>query len=337
MDVSFGEDAKSIFASLHNYTDSPKDWMDIIVKCLDLIEPDKAKEQQIEAIQTSYRDFASTYPSYYGYKQSILYHIVKVYIRLNNIEKAQEYINEYLYNSIAKIAKKKPKLEDNYFSFRCFSEYSLLDIEKETISLTHPREFNDPLDTYLSLWLNKSIESSTDLYDTEFFTLLKKSAEHIKLRCFIGSEQGDISNMPILMWSHYADSHKGFCVQYKFQKEFFEKYSTPSCSLLLLKDIIYKDSISIPDTLNIEEALFTKSTDWKYENETRLVHYNTKECKLFPTICCKDCIKAIYLGVRVTEENRRKVEISIGDKNIQLYQMQIDENNLTKLKSVRIG
>ena len=77
MDVSSGEDAKSIFASLHDRADSPKDWMNIIIKCLDLIEPNKVTEQ-IEEIQKSYSDFASTYPSYCIFR-SIPVHIPVAY------------------------------------------------------------------------------------------------------------------------------------------------------------------------------------------------------------------------------------------------------------------
>ena len=88
---------------------------------------------------------------------------------------------------------------------------------------------------------------------------------------------------------------------------------------------------------SMKNALFTKSYFWNYENEMRLCSYNVKDNNEYPELECKGAIKAIYLGVKCSDENRRRVEKAIGDKDIPLYRMEVDEELLTKLKKVQIG
>lgn len=76
-----------------------------------------------------------------------------------------------------------------------------------------------------------------------------------------------------LMWSHYADSHYGFCIEFK--KEFMMphkiKYQELIPSVYLI-DII-KDYFSISDchktTTDISNCLETKLNYWSYEEEYR--------------------------------------------------------------------
>lgn len=72
------------------------------------------------------------------------------------------------------------------------------------------------------------------------------------------------------MWSHYADKHKGICLKYDMYKD--EKFFT-----IPLK-VDYPDNYPIFDFLKIRETnqliqffLGTKSKDWKYENEIRII------------------------------------------------------------------
>ena len=315
-----------------------KEWSQLIIKCCELLDMSSSQDQ-IKNILDLYNEFTNKHPRHYGYKQKVAYHISKELLRVHKDNLAATYINDYLYNAIAKEAKlQDPQIYNNeYFSFRSFSQYALLDIENESISFAHPREFNDPLDTYFNLWLNSKIRLSKEQSDIDFFSFLKKTAEHIKLRCLIHNQNSEFNKLPLLMWSHYADCHKGFCVKYKFSEEFFKCDSNTKSPLLMLKDVDYVEFLKIQDSLDIKKALFTKSKDWRYENETRLLYYDINDIQTFPTISFKGCIQAIYLGLRVTEENRRRMEVAIGDKNIPLYQMQIDDTDLTNLKLIRIG
>jgi hypothetical protein len=69
-----------------------------------------------------------------------------------------------------------------------------------------------------------------------------------------------------LMWSHYAGSHRGVCLEFSVQNTLF-------CGALQVE---YLDHYTEFDLSNDDEdaslkPLLTKSKDWRYENEFRLV------------------------------------------------------------------
>ena len=163
--------------------------------------------------------------------------------------------------------------------------------------------------------------------------VLDTMRDRVILSCF-GSTYDSV-----LMWSHYADSHKGFCVRYEFEENLFDTTVHPKKDKLLFVDKIrYSETIDIGDEPSIRMALLEKSNFWKYEKEMRLVSFDCSgDDEDFPTIMCKGMAKAIYLGAKCTDANRRLMEKAIGDKNIPLYQMSVDENKLTRFKKTLIG
>lgn len=69
-----------------------------------------------------------------------------------------------------------------------------------------------------------------------------------------------------LMWSHYARSHRGVCLQFSVQNALF-------CGALPVEYVDHYPEFNLAD--NDEDAslrpLLTKSEDWSYEKEFRLV------------------------------------------------------------------
>ena len=130
------------------------------------------------------------------------------------------------------------------------------------------------------------------------------------------------------MWSHYADSHKGFCVEYDF--------STPSddvLSILPLPVLYSTERPLIPwgpalekTPENTEAAckrlllgLITKDSEWSYENEWRIFINKDKSSDLkMPQISC------VYLGASISDEDREKILKIARAKQIPVKQMKID-------------
>lgn len=86
-----------------------------------------------------------------------------------------------------------------------------------------------------------------------------------------------------LMWSHYANKHTGYVVQYKLGQMTFADLKDPP---IFTKDIEYTarlTNICLSEVLltphkALERLVGTKSTHWAYENEIRLIspcHKNT--------------------------------------------------------------
>lgn len=101
-------------------------------------------------------------------------------------------------------------------------------------------------------------------------------------------------NNDILMWSHYADSHKGVCIGFDPEKmaafpPFRIKYSELRPSINLRTD----NGIPI-----IEKGLLTKSDHWQYEREWRLIERKFTG----PFDIPRDCIKYVVFGARITTD-----------------------------------
>ena len=105
----------------------------------------------------------------------------------------------------------------------------------------------------------------------------------------------------ILMWAHYADGHRGFCLKFanepsdafgtnwKPNDPDFRSYRHP---LILPIDVKYSDKYPIINPLSNDHAddwemvtkgFFTKATQWKYEKEWRLLDDNGPGPHQFPS------------------------------------------------------
>lgn len=304
----------------------------------------EGSKQALDLISQSYSELDRVYPQLFQEKSVLLKTECTTYLQENDFDGAHKAMERYLYNALAQVHYSAFNAKMPYYSFRGFSSYALKDIENETVCLAHPRQFNDPLDTILVFWLDEEIKKNVGGTELLYRILMKKVAEHIKIRCLIAGKKEDGSDIPVedlnvLMWAHYADSHKGFCIKYEFTEDWFDRNKyVNSDKIILIDRIKYVESIKIEDEPSITMALLEKSHFWKDENEMRLISFDfSGDDKDFPTIECKGAAKAIYLGAKCSDTNRRRIEKAIGDKNIPLYQMSVDETTLTRFKKTLIG
>lgn len=332
----------TFFKCIHEDVEG-KEWAESICKVADLTKNIKAANDSISFLEEAYNAFKEPYHRLFSFRAEILKKLCLMCIENGDKAKSMDYARKFMYCLLATVAKEDRDYNQSYFSFRSFGEYSLKGIEQEKISVANPRNFNDPMDTYLYWWLDNRIKKipSGDSALDEFYILLRKVAGHIKMRCLISSQDigtiRSIDDMSVLMWSHYSKDHTGFCVEYNLPHILFEPIGRDEKKLLLLKNIEYR-SLDIKGEPTISQALFVKAEEWKYEKEIRLVLFNQEEDDIeFPEISCKGLIKAIYLGVKCTDTDRLKMEKAIGDKCIPLFQMEIDEEHAGKFKHIRIG
>ena len=147
----------------------------------------------------------------------------------------------------------------------------------------------------------------------------KHMSDTAKVSCF--SERND----SIPMWAHYADQHKGFCIEYDI-------YNQTKKSIEFLFPIIYTDKITdVTKELSkgilgwgIKPTIF-KSRDWSYEKEWRYIvstppdpPYKGAYLKFFP-------IKGIYLGTKIEDEHKDKLVEIAAAKNIPIYKMRMSD------------
>lgn len=141
-------------------------------------------------------------------------------------------------------------------------------------------------------------------------------------------------NNSILMWGHYGDKHTGVCVEFERPQQYFYdvSYNKKRANFPLYKltshfaayYLLNKEAnISEKKILKImQEPLLAKSIEWKYEKEVRFFLLYNKENKVekinlfeMPTP-----ITGIYLGCKISDENKEKIIELSKKKNIPVFQ-----------------
>ena len=130
-----------------------------------------------------------------------------------------------------------------------------------------------------------------------------------------------------LMWSHYADSHKGICVEYDFSSKAVNKsqplpvYYSHTRPKFPWKAVIEESTeAKRQGQICFMQALLTKDKVWSYENEWRMV----VQAKTEPDNVDAPPIKCIYIGALCSEENTKKIVNTAKALKIPVKRMTID-------------
>jgi hypothetical protein len=127
----------------------------------------------------------------------------------------------------------------------------------------------------------------------------------------------------ILMWSHYANNHKGFSVG------FDEKKMKMSGLFGLCESVTYTENmpnyyIDESRTTKIRAELY-KSIEWEYEREYRAISlfFDDRDRNPKRTVNFKDSyIKEIVFGLLMSEEHKAEIREIAKQKKIPLFQME---------------
>jgi len=137
--------------------------------------------------------------------------------------------------------------------------------------------------------LNISLEKQQEIIEKRWAEIIEETNHYIKVCSF-----SEINNS-LLLWSHYADEHKGICIEYDLVCE-------PSEIRAFLLPIIYSDTIykiglfeELTSLKKIGSTLI-KAKDWEYEKEWRLALF--RQGNEFPNKLTISKPKAVYLGTR---------------------------------------
>jgi hypothetical protein len=140
---------------------------------------------------------------------------------------------------------------------------------------------------------------------------------------YIGCLATDNKNR--LMWSHYAVNHTGFCIEYDFS-DCYNPPLYPICYTDTMPQIPW-DCMQEPEkernivlVERIINGFLTKDIAWEYENEWRILtpQANKTQAYQMPQISC------IYLGMAISQENRKEIIKIAKAKGIPVKQMVLD-------------
>jgi len=128
------------------------------------------------------------------------------------------------------------------------AHFGLEALKQRRLKIARIMELNDPFE-FLAV----------DLSDREFRKVIKATKADLSITkgilCFCKTW-----THPIL-WSHYADKHKGICLGFEVSRSVLEKVDYVDCRFLR-PDIL--------DEAFMKRLLFTKFAHWHYEQEHRV-------------------------------------------------------------------
>lgn len=225
------------------------------------------------------------------------------------------------------------------YSFRRYNEHTLSDLINGTITVCPSTYMNDPFDSIVNPWRERLMSQKER---KSHIRPMCESFNYYRIRSFcMGEDDKPLKN--ILMWSHYAGEHTGFCIKYKLSKHFIKQMENDDTNEhMYLQWIKYKNTkvdVSVP-SIDTDLAFVTKKSDWKYEKEVRLIVYNpNKEEPFYGVEMDQDSgIEAIIFGCKCPENTINTVRnIFLGEENIpEFYKMVMDEKDVYNLKVRRL-
>lgn len=217
--------------------------------------------------------------------------------------------------------------------FTTFDLNTIYNIMNRQIFFNDPEEFNDPLDIEFPLKnLNETIEIKiSNDNGVTCFTGLKEVEEIIYNNDNIVNQKiankkyiaeiDEIFNR--LLWSHYADMHRGICLIYKTNSDFIDNNFEKGF-------VDYKDSLIINTKKMIENAyFFTKHSHWKYENEYRILCKNKKILINEKELGIK--LDAIIFGLRAFNKLEEKDNMKNNNSNkLKLIEILLNSPNFNE-------
>ena len=124
----------------------------------------------------------------------------------------------------------------------------------------------------------------------------------------------------ILMWSHYADNHKGYCIGLDEKSLRFGQLFGK------LSRVKYSDNYPEINPLNktkksYELKYFYKCLDWEYEKEIRMMNLYVDNNKTNRIITLENkYIKEVIIGLQTPKKDRIEITSIARDKNIDVWQ-----------------
>ena len=159
---------------------------------------------------------------------------------------------------------------------------------KNVQSTTNEKLTEEQIKETLEEWLNEP-----NKMQEQYIRHLREFVNSKGVCCFSGTDKN------LLMWSHYADSHKGMCLG--FDKKSLDK------SFAIINWVNYKDKFPDIHLLNnsndgVNTIMKHKSNVWDYEKEIRIFH-GKKGLYQFP----REAIKQVFFGLKTPDRQIHSV------------------------------
>ncbi|WP_281761322.1 DUF2971 domain-containing protein [Pseudodesulfovibrio nedwellii] len=185
---------------------------------------------------------------------------------------------------------------------------------------------NEDSERLYILWLNRQTILAEGLLDNmascfskikdndvwrELNDKLKESIKNTKVLCLAEKKDN------LLMWSHYADNHKGVVFNFIIDEKYDSAWSAaqkvrycsgyPTVSAEEMASSLVGLSSQPIEEIVLDRFITSKSMDWSYEKEWRVVvHMSDDDSYVYYGFQPAE-LKEIYFGCRVSEESKNRI------------------------------
>jgi len=234
---------------------------------------------------------------------------------------------------------------NHLYKYCAYNTNSLSILINKKIWVAKPDSFNDPFDCKIRFkpemnpeafrkYLDRTGRTSGNLHkDYEIFQEVLQKFRDIDIQNLGVFSMSQIKDN-ILMWSHYANQHKGFCIG--FVRKSDNLLGDIDKTQPVEYDCNYPEVDPLDENGNYDQSiftkmLFTKAKDWEYEKEWRLTYDEGDREEPLPAD-----ISSIIFGLRMPDEHKNTIRNILADQpNIQ-YQQAIEVAYQFRLKIIEL-
>lgn len=218
--------------------------------------------------------------------------------------------------TIAELIDEGPRL---YFKYQSVNKYTLQNLANNYLWLSKLSDFNDPFEGSYRFKGNKiPSKDQQERIDTvsNFGVICLAVSPELSKNPHIIDTQIHPNNM--LMWSHYSNSHFGFCLGLRNKFLTYKvNYTIAFPSIDLSKSL---SSIEV----QMFSALHTKNPCWSYENEYRILNTNANNTP-FNYQHYFD-LERIYFGLRTPKGEIDLIKKITQGQNIKYFKTRLESN-----------
>lgn len=226
---------------------------------------------------------------------------------------------------------KSPSSVKKAFTKEMFLLFALLVIQMEKVDITE-QTLNDILQ--LDDLLEKLHITAIEIKDSTYIPHIKKFLSQLTVSCFSVSGWDNQ-----LMWSHYANSYAGICIEYDFNKieefigfiypvNYVKERPTLSMRDIGIKGLIANEETRIDygevDMTAILNYMLAKNKCWEYENEWRIINIGKENTPIFVNM---PYVKSITLGMKTDPICKHFLWDVCQERGIECYELSVDTSD----------
>ncbi len=240
--------------------------------------------------------------------------------QIDNLKKTT--IEMFKKNGNLELTEDDEKILYEFKDMKSFRRYLMMKDKRSSEENIDVDELNDAIENAINKEFDRLNEQLTESFQTSILSCSFSEVNH-----------------SILMWSHYAKYHTGFCIEYDFKQLGQNHHITRMMLPIIYTDKLfdftpYTQDINKFNCLMSSYVTMEKSTEWQYEREWRLAISWGPSAEPFakpvPTPT------AVYLGAKISAENEKLIIDIAKKKSIPVYKMKMKSNEF-KLISEKIA